>query len=92
MTTISSAIDDLQQETSDKSVLRIMDPKAGDLKTVWSADNADEVELVRGQFDSAKKRGLVPYKVDRKGGRAEVMREFDPAAEAIIFAPPVAGG
>lgn len=87
----SSAIDEAMVQ-AEAHTLRIMDPRLGDLKVVWEADNADEVQLARDQFEAAKRKGMVAYRVDKKGKKAEVVREFDKDAEALIMAPPLVGG
>jgi hypothetical protein len=90
---IATMIGEAQEEDlGKKSLLRIMDPEHGDLKTMWDPDNEEEVEIARKAFDSAKKKGLVGYRVDKKGGQAAVMNEFDPDAKAMIMAPAVKGG
>jgi hypothetical protein len=76
---------------SDLSVLRIMN-ETGDLKMTWSADNEDEVNAAREQFDAMKKKGFLAYKVKRDGSKGEVIRSFDPEAEMIIMSKPLAGG
>ncbi len=88
------ALNEAEAEAAEtgKSVMRCMDPSLGDMKVVWSSDNEDETALARDQFRKAIDKGLTAYGVTRRGKKAEVMREFDPDAEAIIFAPRVVGG
>ena len=64
----------------------------GDTKTVWNADRPEEVEAAKAQFDSLKKKGYIAYKVDKKGEKGEIMREFDSKAESVILSPPMRGG
>jgi hypothetical protein len=66
--------------------------ETGDVKTVWDSENETEVAAARKQFDDLKAKGFLAYKVDRKGEKGEVIRRFDPDAEAIILAPPMVGG
>jgi hypothetical protein len=67
--------------------------ESGDKKTIWDRNNATEVEAARNEFDFFKGKGYMAYKVEGKEGRrGEVLREFDPAAERIIFAPAMQGG
>lgn len=80
------------EATATKHVMRVMDPKAGDMKVVWDAENTEEVAQARGTFDSMRRKGFTAYGVTRRGKKAEVMTEFDPDAEAIILAPAVVGG
>lgn len=90
---ISSALDQAQSEaTSKKHVLRCMDPQEGDVKIIWDPDNKDEVAHARDTFDKFSKKGLVGYSVKKDGEKAEVVKKFDPDMEALIMAPPLAGG
>ena len=71
--------------------LREMSHK-GDTKVIWDADNATEVDNARRTFDDLKKKGFLAYTVEAKGRKGKIIREFDPDAEKIIMAPPMAGG
>lgn len=65
----------------------------GDVKTMWNADVSTEVEAARAQFDGLRRQGYLAFRVTGKDGtKGEQMREFDPDAERIIFAPPMQGG
>jgi hypothetical protein len=64
----------------------------GDTKIIWDAEKADEVESAKETFLKLKKKGYLAYKVDRKGEKGEVIRDFDPEAEKMILAPPTVGG
>ena len=64
----------------------------GDTKIIWDPDKSDEVETARATFNNLKKKGYLAYKVDRKGDKGEVIREFDPNAEKMILAPQTVGG
>jgi len=65
----------------------------GDTKLIWSQGNADEVAAAREMFDKLRKKGFVAYSVKgRDGEKNEIIREFDPASERIIMAPPMQGG
>lgn len=78
-----------------KSVFRIINQKDGDKRIVWDAGSMVEINGAKEMFDNLISEGLVPYRVDVSGKRTpEVMQEFDPAAEEVIFMPiaPVAGG
>lgn len=66
--------------------------RQGDIKVTWSADNRDEVNLAKEQFDSALKRNMLAFSVKRDGSRGDQIKKFDPDAERIILAPQVAGG
>jgi len=64
----------------------------GDLKSVWDPENEVEVEAMKKQFNDLRKKGMVAYKVDKKGEKGSVIEEFDPDAGKIIFAPKMKGG
>jgi len=66
--------------------------QTGDTKTVWDANNPDEVEVARTQFNALKKKGYLAYAVKKGGERGARMDTFDPAAESMILAPAMAGG
>jgi hypothetical protein len=74
------------------SEMRIMDVEAGDLKVIWDADNQEEVDAARAQFDALLKKGYFAYRVGEKGKKAEQIKKFDPEAEKIILSPAVQGG
>lgn len=73
-------------------VMAVMDRQAGDLKVVWDADNEDEVQAAREQFDSLTGKGYMAYTVAARGRKGEQIRTFDPDAEKIILAPAMRGG
>jgi len=87
------AINKAGEETeAGKRLMRVMDPKAGDLKVVWDPDNTDETDQAEKTFDEMIAKGFTAYAVDRKGEKAEVIQKFDPDADALILAPRVIGG
>lgn len=71
--------------------LRIMET-VGDIKTIWDKDKEDEVEAARKQFNEMKKKGYIPFSVDKSGEKGKKIEEFDPDAEKLIMAPPIRGG
>jgi hypothetical protein len=72
--------------------MRILSEK-GDLRVTWNARDADEVAAARSQFEELRNRGFMAYAVvPGEGGRGEQVREFDPNAQKLILAPPMAGG
>jgi hypothetical protein len=71
--------------------LEIVDP-TGDTKLEWNQGNQVEVEAARASFDTHRRKGYHAYRMASDGSRGEVIREFDPAAQRIIMAPPVQGG
>ncbi len=77
---------------AERNVMRIMDPKAGDLKIEWDQDRPDEVAHARKCFDEAQKKGMLIYKMTRGGSKGDVLTAFDPTAERIIATPRYVGG
>lgn len=75
----------------DQGVMAVMNA-TGDKKTIWSRNDAVEVEAARLEFDHFRSKGYMAYKVEGEGRRGEVINKFDPTAERIIFAPPMKGG
>lgn len=74
---------------------RIMTPKDGDKRVVWDSRDFAQISEAKAMFDELVVQGLVPYRVGTNGrASSEVMVEFDPYAEEIIFLPVamVAGG
>lgn len=74
---------------------RFMTPKDGDKRIVWDCHDIDQINEAKRMFDDAIEQGLVPYKVGTDGrASSEVMDEFDPEAEEVIFLPVglIAGG
>jgi hypothetical protein len=95
MAGVATAVGELSETgvAEGKRLLRIMDPDLGDLKIVWDPKIPSEVEHARSTFTKAlKDKGMAAYRVKKGGEKAEVMREFDPDAEAMIVAPMIAGG
>ncbi len=69
-------------------VMRIMTPKDGDKRVTWDSRDFIQIREAKDMFDKCVAEGLVPYRVGI-GGKAtpEVMAEFDPFAEEILFLP-----
>jgi hypothetical protein len=72
--------------------MSIMDRRLGDLKVLWDPNVPAEVEIARKQFDECLKKGFQAFRVNRKGDKDEIIKTFDPKAEAIIMSLFVAGG
>jgi len=70
----------------------------GDSVISWTPGNATEVAAARNYFARMTRRrseggaGHLGYRTDEGGERAEQLREFDPQARRIMFAPPLEGG
>jgi hypothetical protein len=65
----------------------------GDTKIIWDRTNDAEVQNARQTFKHFKDKKYAAYSVrGKEGEKGEVIRDFDPDAERIIFAPPFVGG
>lgn len=70
----------------------IMD-KSGDTKIIWDSDKPEEVENAKETFKRFKDKKYLAFKVvGEKGTKGEQLRDFNPGAERIIFAPALVGG
>lgn len=66
---------------------------AGDTKYHWDASKPAEVEAARRQFEFfMNDKKYAAFRMSRDGAQGEQIREFDPNAGRIIFAPPMQGG
>lgn len=81
----------MQENEIQSNTLHVMD-STGDSRFMWDPEKADEVVGAKAQFDALKKKGYLAYTVDESGNKGQVIREFDPAAAAIIMVPQLVGG
>ncbi len=83
-----SFLPDRQNPAKGQRCFRIMTPKDGDKRIVWDSRDLGQITDAKAMFDECVEKGLVPYKVGI-GGKAssEVMDEFDPDAEEVVFLP-----
>jgi hypothetical protein len=72
----------------DQSVFRVITPKDGDKRVVWSRGSIPQINAAKKMFNDLVAAGMVPFKVGT-GGKAssDVMNVFDPSAEEVIFLP-----
>jgi len=69
-------------------VFRIINQKDGDKRIVWNANILDEIQDAKELFNKLIAEGFIPYCVNSLGKRiTSIMKEFNPRAEEIIFAP-----
>ena len=80
-----------EPRTDGKCELAIMSHK-GDTKVVWDPSNEDETAAAKAQFDTLVGKGFSAFKVQGKGEKGDMIREFDPTAGKIILIPALAGG
>jgi hypothetical protein len=82
-------------QAQDAGQFRIMTAKDGDKRVVWCRNVIAEIAAAKQMFLDLISKGMIPYKVGVDGrSTAEVMKEFDPVAEEVIFMPvqAIAGG
>lgn len=67
--------------------IRVMTQEDGDKRIVWDNNDFAQISEAKNMFDNLVLQGLVPYCVGHDGNAADIMIEFDPYAEEIIFCP-----
>lgn len=71
-----------------KGIFRVMTPQDGDKRIVWDRLNLPDITAAKNLFIDLIKQGLTPYRVGLDGKQtSEIMEEFDPSAEEVIFLP-----
>ncbi len=66
--------------------------KRGDSVITWDPKVKESTESARNAFDVlVHEAKMTPYKMT-EGGNGKSMKEFDPEAREIVFAPPMTGG
>lgn len=84
-----------QEPDSENCMFRILSPKSGDDRLTWDKRDFGAMQDARQTFIELVKKGFKPFRVGGDGKRSnEVMQEFDPSAQQVVFVPmaPVAGG
>lgn len=80
-------LEDGQQIPIGHHLFSIMNP-SGDDRLTWMKDSLKSIQAAKQAFVDFVKQGLKPYKVKTDGTvTAEIMDEFDPEAEEVIFLP-----
>ena len=76
------------KEASFDRMFRILSQEKGDERLVWNSRSLGELQDAKRMFVELVKKGLKPFCVGLDGvATSEVMREFDPNAEEVIFMP-----
>jgi hypothetical protein len=81
----------VREKDFEMGTMRVID-STGDTKIIWDATKEAEVENARRTFNDLRKKKYNAYAVKKDGEKGSVVTEFDPDAEKIIMAPPMAGG
>ena len=67
---------------------RVMTEKDGDKRYTWDRHDFAQIQEAKAFFDKCVAEGLVPHRVGVGGkATADIMVEFDPLAEEIVFIP-----
>ena len=67
-------------------IFRILHPEKGDERLTWDHTNFADIKGAKKLFVDLVEKGLTPYRVGVNGrATSEVMDEFDPSAEEVIF-------
>jgi hypothetical protein len=67
-------------------MFRILHPLKGDERLTWDSCNFADIKGAKKLFVDLVEKGLTPYRVGVNGkATSEVMDEFDPMAEEVIF-------
>jgi len=72
-------------------VIRVLST-SGDDRYAWDKRFLDQVHEARDEFYAMRKKGYAAYLPGKGGGRGQLITEFDPDAEEILFVGPVQGG
>lgn len=84
-----------QEPGPEDGCFRILSPKSGDDRLTWDKRDFSAMQEARRTFVDLVKKGFKPFRVGNDGKKSnEVMQQFDPLAQQVIFVPmaPVAGG
>lgn len=71
--------------------MQVMDPM-GHTTVNWTPGNEADEEVARTTFVTMISRGYNAFRVDLDGGPSARMKDFDPAAKAMILIPQLVGG
>ena len=77
------------------AMFRIMTPKDGDKRVTWRRNSIPEIRAAKKMFMDLHAQGMQAFKVGVDGkASVEMMKEFDPYAEEVVFMPlrAIAGG
>lgn len=88
-------LDDGEHAPDGHHMFRVLSSLKGDERLTWDSTSLAEMQAAKKLFTDLIKKGLKPFRVGVNGqATSEVMDEFDPHAEEVIFLPQslVAGG
>lgn len=75
-----------EEKPAGHHIFRILNPLSGDDRLTWDSGNMADIKGAKKLFLGLIEKGLTPYRVGTNGkATSEVMDEFDPHAEEVIF-------
>jgi hypothetical protein len=75
-----------EEKPAGHRMFRILHPAKGDERLTWDSQNFADIKGAKKMFVDLVEKGLTPYRVGVDGkATSEVMDEFDPMAEEVIF-------
>lgn len=78
----------IEAQAEDFGCFRILSQKDGDKRVVWCRRVVAQINAAKEMFMELLGKGMVPYRVGIDGrATSDVMREFDPLAEEVVFMP-----
>jgi hypothetical protein len=81
-------MEDGENVPDDHFVFRILCQEKGDERLTWDSRSLRELQAAKQMFVDLIKSGLKPFRVGVNGkATSEVMDQFDPHAEEVIFLP-----
>lgn len=79
-------LEDGAEKPANHHMFRILHPLKGDERLCWDSTNFADIKGAKKMFVDLVEKGLTPYRVGTNGkATSEVMDEFDPHAEEVIF-------
>jgi hypothetical protein len=72
-------------------LLRILG-RGGDKELPWDRENPEQLDDARFVFETLLREGYQAYSLDQNGRTGEHLRQFNPEADEIVFAPRFRGG
>lgn len=79
-------LEDGAEKPANHHMFRILHPLKGDERLCWDSTNFADIKGAKKMFVDLVEKGLTPYRVGTNGkATSEVMDEFDPTAEEVIF-------
>ena len=83
-----TVLEDGQSRENGQCQFSVLTIKDGDKRVIWDKRDMAQIQDAKKMFNELVAKGLAPYSVGVDGkASAQVISEFDPLAEEIIFLP-----